>query len=99
MSKLKANSIHSDPASPSDTQFKLKFWGTCNDWFNRVQNILLRFSMELCMQYLQDTLTRISNSSYFIPSRFIKLHQPSHRLDTSAPTCCEVARAINKAKN
>ena len=64
--------------APSDKEFNLNFWKTCNYWFNRSLDILPKFSISDCTYYFRTTLSCKSNSDFKTPAWFFKCW-PSHK--------------------
>jgi hypothetical protein len=86
------------PTPPTDKDFNVNFWKTCNDWFNRALNISPKFSLADCFTYFQATLYCKQDNIFNIPSWFINIPPPSHPANVTPPSYSEVTRAINRAR-
>ena len=84
--------------APSDKEFNLNFWKTCNYWFNRSLDILPKFSISDCTYYFRTTLSCKSNSDFKTPAWFLNVDPPTSPANITPPSYKEVARAINKSR-
>lgn len=101
LSKLireKLKSTITTPAAPSDKDFTLNFWKTCNDCFNRSLNILPKFTISDCTNYFRNTLSCINKTNFAIPEWFVNNAPPTSSANVTPPSYNEVARAINRSR-
>src|SRR6218665_248944 len=83
-----------------ENQFKMVFWQTCKNIFNRATKSVPTFDIAICEAYFQKVLSNLNLGNRFaIPSWIPKLQLPTMPCQDNPPLYREVANAVNKCKS